>query len=86
MNAIARDLGKLRHATRDAELDDREALWLEHTAARRDVFDVELLCSILEKVREAGFLQAMLSKPRQTERDQHVAPQPWGEAGRGPGA
>lgn len=56
MNPIARDLASLRRATRDVELDEREAKFLEDAGSRWNFMDIDVFCTLLEYVREAGFL------------------------------
>lgn len=56
MNSIARDLAKLRHAAREADLDEGEMSLLDTTARMADLQTVDKWCSIMEKLWRAGYL------------------------------
>lgn len=56
MDPILRDLGRLLHAVREVDLDDRDRQVLRELSSRSDLVTVEVLCSLFEKVREAGLL------------------------------
>lgn len=77
MNPIARDLAALRHAARETRLDGREKQFLDDAGAKWDVREVEIFCSIAEKIREAGFLSAD-REPGDEALLIHKDPEDWG--------
>jgi hypothetical protein len=58
VSGIARDLESFRRALHDVELDEREVSVLVEAASTWDLTTVEVICSLFEKVREAGYLSA----------------------------
>jgi len=86
MSAADRKAKDLTYAVRGVLLNERKERFLAWASQMWDADAVEICCSLLEETREAGFVQGIQGYAPETERDRHVEPQPWGEAGRGPGA
>jgi hypothetical protein len=82
VNSIARDLEAFRHALRDVDLDEREVNELVDIASTRSLTSVEVICSLFEKVRQAGYLKRVSESEDSAQQDEFVRKEPgdWGWA------